>query len=108
MDTGAEAGVVIRVHRLQPRLAPNYSRHMHGAFNIKKTGYTLAHLQQLEHVAMAQHAASEGVRNIMKLEQMALTQYSVKKGIKVFEEEGTQAVISEMKQLDIMDVIGPM
>ena len=57
---------------------------------------------------MAQHDASEGVCNIMKLEQMALTQYSVKKGIKVFEEEGTQAVISEMKQLDSMDVIGPM
>ena len=74
MDTGAEAGVVIRVHGLQPRRAPNYSRHMHGAFNSKKTGYTLAHLQQLEHVAMAQHAASEGVCNIMNLEHMALTQ----------------------------------
>ena len=56
-DTGAEAGVGSRAHGLQPRRAPNYSRHMHGPSTSKKTGYTLAHLQQLEHVAMTQHAA---------------------------------------------------
>ena len=84
MDTGAEPGVGGRVHVLQPRRAPNYSRHMHGTSTSKKTGYTLEHLQKLEHVAMAQHAASEGVRNIIKLEHVALTQYSVKKVLKVF------------------------
>ena len=88
MDTGAEAGVGSRVHGLRPRQAPNYSRHMHDASTINKTGYTLSHLQKLEHVAMAQHAASEGVQNIMKLEHMALTQYSVKKGLKVFGKKG--------------------
>ena len=98
-DTGAEAGVGSRAHGLRPRRAPNYSRHMHGPSTSKKTGYTLAHLQQLEHVVMAQHAASEGVRNLLKLEHIALTQYSVKKGLKVYGEEGTQAVISGMKQL---------
>ena len=108
MYTGAEAGVGSRVHGLRPRRAPNYNRHMHGASTRKKTGYTLAHLQQLEDVATAQNAASEGVRNIMKLEDMALIQYSVKKGLKVFGEEGTQAVISDMKQLDSMDFIEPM
>ena len=35
---------------------------------------------------MAQHAMSEGVRNIMKLEHMALIQYSVKKVLMVFGE----------------------
>ena len=59
-------------------------------------------------MSIIRYAVSEGVCNITKLEHMALTQYSVKKGIKVFGEEGTQAVISEMKQLDSMDVIGPM
>ena len=73
-DTGAEAGVVSRVHGLRPRQAHNYSRHMHGPSTRKKNGYNLAHLQQLEHVAMAQHAASEGVCNLLKLEHMALTQ----------------------------------
>ena len=107
-DTGAVAGVGSKVHGLQPRRAHNYSRHMHGLSTSKKTGYTLAHLQQLEHVAMAQHATSEGVLKLLKLEHMSLTQYSVKKGLKVFGEEVTQAVISEMKQLDIIDVIEPM
>ena len=36
---------------------------------------------------------------------MALTQNSAKKVLEVFGEEGTLAVISEMRQLDIMDVI---
>ena len=108
MDTSDEAGVGSSIHGLRPRRAPTYSRHIHGASTSKKTGYTLAQLQQLEHVAMAQHAASEGVRNIMKLEHMALTQYSGKKGLKVFGEEGTQAFISKMKQLYSMDVIEPM
>ena len=90
-DTGAKAGVGSRDHGLQPRRPPNYSRHMHGPSTSNNTGYTLAHLQQLEHVAMAQHAASEGVRNILKLEHMDLTKYSVKKGLKVFGEEGTQS-----------------
>ena len=57
---------------------------------------------------MAQHAASEGVRNITKLEHMALTQYSVNKGLKVFGEEGTQSVSSETKNMDSMDAIEPM
>ena len=108
MDTSDEAGVGSSIHGLRPRRATNYSRHMHGASTSKKTGYTLAHLQKFENVAMAQHAASEGVRNIMKLEHMALTKYSVKKGIKVFGEEGTQFVISDMKQLDSMYVIETM
>ena len=118
---GAEAGVEAhttnsveegvnetRRSGLRPRKAPNYSRHMHGPSTSKKTGYTLAHIQHLEHIAMAQYAASEGVRNLLKLEHTALTQYSVKKGLKVFGNEGTQAVLDEMKQLDNMDVIEPM
>ena len=39
---------------------------------------------------------------------MALTQYYAKKGLELFGEEGTHAVISEVKQLDRMDVIEPM
>ena len=74
MDTGAKSGVGSRVYGLQPRQAPNYIRHMHDLSNNKNTGYTLAHLQQFEHVAMAQQAASEVVRNLLKLEHMALTQ----------------------------------
>ena len=46
-DTGAEAGVGSRAHRLRPSRASNYSTHMHVPSTRKKTGYTLAHLQQL-------------------------------------------------------------
>ena len=93
---------------MQPIRSPKYSRHLHGPSTSKNTRYTLAHLQQLEHVAMIQHAASEGVRNLLKLEHMALTQKSVKKVLELFGEEGTLAVISEMKQLDRIDAIEPM
>ena len=77
MDTGAEAGVGGTFHGLRQRRSPNYSSHMHGASTSKKTGYTLVHLQQLEHVAMEQHAASEGVRNIMNLEHMSVSKDDV-------------------------------
>jgi len=51
--------------------------------------------------------ASDGVLQpgLEDLEHTALTQCSAKKGLQVFGEAGEEAIISEMQQLDTMDVV---
>ena len=44
---------------------------------------------------------------IQELEHTVLTQYSVNKGLKVFKEEGAEAVVTELKQLHDRKVMTP-
>jgi hypothetical protein len=76
-----------RIHGLRPKRAPNYDTHLGTVTKPPQHGMLHVNLQDLEHTA--------------------LTQYSAKKGLKVFGEAGAEAIISEMKQLDAMDVIEP-
>jgi hypothetical protein len=75
-----------RPHGLRPRKPRNYDTHL-GIDKPVEHGMLHANLRDLEHTV--------------------LTQYSAKKGLKVFGEAGADAIISEMKQLDTMDVIEP-
>jgi hypothetical protein len=76
-----------RPHGLWPKKPPNYNRHLGTTARPAQEGMLHANLKDLEHIA--------------------LTQYSAKKGLQVFGEAGAKAIISEMTQLDVMDVIEP-